>query len=232
MKRVLLSVLVVGLFAWPASANMFTLNHDAAMMLWEISHDPVGPTHPVSELWLVTDSPAAYGSGMQYQVGFMGVLHANPTANPFAWMRLGGDGTTTNGADDVIGAALGTAPTSDLSAFDTYYLPFGNDDNSKWSARLFLATSGGGTYTSDWTEVAIGNSAVLQLSLAGVSDLTHVTGIGFDLGGTMNGGAIGGVPGNPSNPDDFHVSVVPVPAALILGLLGMGAAGLKLRRFA
>jgi len=36
----------------------------------------------------------------------------------------------------------------------------------------------------------------------------------------------------PSYSDDFHVSLVPVPAAVILGMLGLGAAGWKLRKFA
>ena len=32
--------------------------------------------------------------------------------------------------------------------------------------------------------------------------------------------------------DNFRISVVPVPAAVILGILGLGIAGIKLRKYA
>lgn len=34
-----------------------------------------------------------------------------------------------------------------------------------------------------------------------------------------------------STGDTFHTSVVPVPGAVLLGMLGLGAVGIKLRRF-
>jgi len=36
----------------------------------------------------------------------------------------------------------------------------------------------------------------------------------------------------PSSPDTFRVSAVPVPGAVLLGILGLTAAGVRLRRFA
>ena len=83
-------------------------------------------------------------------------------------------------------------------------------------------------YENGWTLLHGGEGIVLSIDLTGVANLDHVTNIGFNVGSNM------GVTGAnwPSNPDIFHVSIVPVPAAFILGLLGLGAAGIKMRKYA
>jgi len=217
MKRVLLSVLVVCLLAGQASADLFTLNHDAAMMLWEVSKEPDSTR---SFLDLVTDNLDDYGTvTMRGEVGYVGSLGG--VRNEFSWMRIGANGATA----DVIGAALGTDPTSDLSGYAGYSLYLANDNDDLWQVRLYVETSADGSRETKWVTLATGSDAVLTLDFAGL-DLTEVTDIGFDIGGLLSGSG-----GNPSNPDWFHVSAVPTPVAVLLGMLGLGVAGLKLRKF-
>jgi hypothetical protein len=63
------------------------------------------------------------------------------------------------------------------------------------------------------------------LLLNGSFDFANVTDIGLQVRGNFSGGS-------PSNPDVFHISAVPIPGAALLGVLGLFAAGVKLRRFA
>jgi len=226
MKRVLLSALVVGLLAGQASAGLsFTFNKSAALMLQEISHSPSSGVF--SDLYLVTTDLDAYSgdSGMRGQVGYMGLLDATKTQKE-AWMRIGATSTTSPTVDSVLGTALGTAPTHNLAAYDEYRLFLANDNNSNWWVQLFIETATTNSRQSGQVTLGPGESTTLRLDLTGLSALNNVTAIGFDIGGTMTGGV------NPSDPDVFHISAVPVPAASILGLLGLGVAGLKLRKYA
>jgi hypothetical protein len=219
---------VVGLLAGPASAGMFTftLNHDAAMMLTEISHDPTG-SKIYSKLYPVTDDPAEYDStaGMRGVVGYVGLLDAAKSPKD-AWMRIGANATTTpKDAGDVIGAVLG-GHTHDLTGYGTYNLFLANDDNSDWWVRLFIDTGSDPVRESGSKLLHPGDTTTLSLDLTGLG-LSHVTAIGFDIGGLLNN-----VVPNPSDPDFFHVSAVPVPAGVLLGFLGLSAAGLGLRKLA
>jgi len=231
VRRALLSILAVGLLADHAfaSAVSFTFNKEAALMLTKISHSPSGGIF--SQLLFVTDDPAEYGGAMPGVVGYVGVLDATK-AQKFAWMRIGADDDPTTAAPDagdVIGEALGTAHTHDLSAYDEYHLFVGNDDNSNWSVRLFVATGSAGPtfYESGWTLLPPGEHTTLSLDLTGVAGLDYTTGIGFDIGATMTGGV------NPSDPDVFHISTVsvqapaqvPAPGALALTLFGLAGLG-------
>jgi hypothetical protein len=57
-----------------------------------------------------------------------------------------------------------------------------------------------------------------------VANLGYVTNIGFKIGANL------GTSGEVASGEAFDVNVVPVPGAVLLGMLGLGVAGLKLRK--
>ena len=75
--------------------------------------------------------------------------------------------------------------------------------------------------------VPLAGGASTYLTILGEVETDDIDEYGFRVMGLMTG-----QDGNPSQGDAFHVSVVPVPGAILLGLLGLGAAGIKLRKFA
>jgi len=195
---------VLGLIAGQASAEMFTLNHDAAMMLWDVYENPAGTA---SGLLLVTDDAVAYGSGKPLypdEVGFMGLLDDDPTTNPyepFAQMQIGANFWGTSGATgesgattaQVIGTALNTAPTNSLVGFDGFELTLRNDNDDTWWVNLYMNTGytdlsePDNYYDNGWTALDSGQGVKLTLDFAaeGVVNLDHVTNIGFNIGGNM-----------------------------------------------
>lgn len=208
MKRILLTVVLVGLLAGQASAGMYTLDYATATQLRQLNV----PTQQ-NKLQLVIGTPGTvlspvyftngdipapefYGEVMQMDVGFVGYL------------QIG----------QVIQIGLNKPA---IAGFDSLGAGIANDDDDPWTVQLF-ATDAGGTHTSGWVTLS-GYSPVTGpratfLTVPSV-DFSTLSSLGFEVSGTR--------------PQDvFHISVVPVPAALLLGLLGMTAAGLKLRRFA
>lgn len=206
MKRVLLTVLVVGLLATQASASMYTLDRTTAKTFTQ--QNPV--IGGLNELYLSIDRPGTlgstinyqangswtqYGAPMTYDVGFVGSLGFNEI------MQIGKDGDL---------------PGNDGVSMDSFGVAIANDDNNdNWGVRLYMV---GVSYTvPSFTTLAPGSGTFLSLNFTPGT----VTEFGFEVDYPATTGS-----------DQFHISVVPIPAALILGLLGMGAAGLRLRRFA
>jgi hypothetical protein len=108
--------------------------------------------------------------------------------------------------------------------FDGFALPIANGDDDVWNYQTYVTTAGGTTY-SPWTVgVVPGSVQTLFVSTPGL-DYSTVTGIGFEMEylRSANGGRTG---------DDYSVSVVPVPGAVLLGVLGLSVVGVKLRKFA
>ncbi len=99
--------------------------------------------------------------------------------------------------------------------YDGFRTFVGNDDQNTWEIRLFA-----NDLVSDWVVFPAGEGAWLELNFASAD----LTGIGFDV--RLNTS----LPNPPSVTDAFSVSVVPVPGAFILGMLGL-AGVMKLRRF-
>lgn len=149
-----------------------------------------------------------YGAGagnMTYAVGFTGNLYDNDQSD-YATLTLGLTDPGLSGT------------------YDGFELPIANDDDDVWNYRVYVTTEGGTAYSS-WTEGIIpGSNQILFVSTPGI-DYSTVTGIGFELqwDRLLNEGASG---------DDYNVSVVPVPGAVLLGMIGLSIVGVKLRRFA
>jgi len=216
MKRFLLFWMVIALFAGQAWAATLSLTAGNALTLddWWYS-DPAGFNMAADP----TTSTVAYGGPMQYQVGLYGLLDDTDAddGDKLAWVKWG--------TPDVVPQAVG---------FSRYALDAANDNQSIWDTRLFL-TQGTSEYVSPWVSLAAGQSARLVLDFAteGVDASTAVDDIGLYIRGNLIGTGIPGDP-YPSDGDAYHVSVayVPVPTAIILGLLGVGVACVKLRKHA
>lgn len=134
--------------------------------------------------------------------------------------------TRTNGqASTSIG--LSGLPV-DLSSYSGFAMEFLNTNNSEWFVELYIK---GSTNITSGTQVSIlpgsGVATQVVLDFTGL-DVTNVTDIGFWVYGNMEYPVLN--TGNPSNPDTFNIAVVPIPATILLGLLGLGVGGWKLRK--
>ena len=201
MKRIVLVVLVLAAFAGQASADMFTLSKDDAMSL-----DAVYWSGDGGSQWLnVTDDLATYqagNSGISMQ-GWVGYYGALYSSTGDPSVQIGGY-------------------TGDLSSYEGYSLFLANDNDDSWQVRLYVTTNDGtsdSTWETEWETLykETNKALVLDFSDLGVTDQGNVVDLGFWIKG-----------GN----DNFHISaVVPVPAAVLIGTLGLAVAGLKLRKY-
>ena len=206
MKRVRLLVLAVGLLAGQAFADMYVLDSGTAMQFntWGVSAGDIG-----DKILGPTTNPVTYGGPMQGSVGWAGWL-MDTTGDHYATMTISASGN------------LGRT-----ASYDGFQAFFANDDDDPWDVQLFVQkkTSAGGERTgSGWTSLARGASTFITWNTA--FDFDDVADFGLDVRGHFLPG------GSPSNPDAFKISAVPVPGAVLLGVLGLAAAGVKLRRFA
>jgi hypothetical protein len=219
MKRFILLCIVVGLVAGQASAAVFELNKTTAKYLQQVSLLSATDT---GNLGLVIDkSPgtiyytdgtagSSFGPPMSGAVGYVGTLGDGPDTGSFATMLIG---------SNYLGSTLTVSGT-----YDKYRAYVANDNDDPWRVAVYL-DDGSGPQFGTWQTLAAGTGAWSTLNLGSAIDFSTLTDIGIAIRGDFGAGS-------PSNPDFFHVSVVPVPAAVLLGILGLGVAGIKLRKHA
>jgi hypothetical protein len=159
-------------------------------------------------LTLVTMDEGEYGESMSGVVGFVGSLDESP-------------------ADADVQAVITISALSDAGisgSYDGYTAYLENDDDDASGVRLYVV-DGGGIQTNAWVTLPGYSSA--WLTLAGPFNFDgDVTDIGFQVLFDKD------MPGHGSDPDFYHISAVPVPGAVLLGAVGLIAAGVRLRRFA
>ena len=211
MKRILLFTLVIGLFAVQADADMWELDRPTALTILETNISAsAGDT--VSTL-VVYDGPGAGYPVMSGQVGFQATL-----------LDADADGWAT--------ATIWSTTDLSGSGWDGIRSYVENDNQSIWGVQLFYDTTlglGGEVNSGAFVPLAPGASTYLTVDALGgdgTLNLDDVLLIGIRVQGNMVGGDY------PSSSDTFHVSVVPVPGAVLLGILGLGAVGIKLRKYA
>ncbi len=205
MKRILLTTLVVGLLAGQASAAIYELDRTTALTFRQLT--PTGSSGLLQGVFDLKTVPVT-------QVYASSIIPAVEYAVPFLG-EVGFVGTLSgNDAWMRIGVAGASAGT-----YDGFHTQLANDNQSTWEVRAFAngAVSGG------WVAIDPGESTWLTVAFPEAA----LTTFGFDVRLHRYNGPL-----SPSVTDTFHVSVVPVPGAILLGFLGLGAAGLKLRKFA
>jgi len=214
MKRILLVVLVVCLLAGQASAGMYTLDTATALKFTTAAIVSGGGDYMTGGL-TVTQDDNVYGS--KFPMSGDVVFKANIT-----------DGYTGPGDDTFVTLQISANGNAGLSGSWTGYQSYVQNDNDRgWWVQLFytdLDNVGNVVdHSSGFVSLgAYGGSANISV-LGVVNDLTTIQDIGFRV--KLDQGIQG-------DSDTFHVSLVPVPAAVILGILGLGVAGWKLRKYA
>jgi hypothetical protein len=204
-----LSLLVIGTLAGQAFAGMYVLDSGTALQFntWAVSTGDLG-----GKILGPTTNVAAYDPPMQGKVGWIG------------WLM---DQTGDHLATMTISAGSNLGRTTSHSGFEAF---LANDDDDPWDVQLFVQPTSGSRLGSGFTTLAPGTHAILTLN----NDFSFgsISNFGFDVRGDLWGAPPGQPEHHPSNPDAFKISAVPVPGAVLLGALGLVAAGVKLRRFA
>jgi hypothetical protein len=219
MRRILLSTLVIGLFAVQAKADLWqvdkseALNFTSYAVTGGIEKSDFGVYDGRDTLVSLAEtytSPTYGGKTMSGQVGFSATL-ATDKVDGYVTMDIYDDSPFLSG-----------------TGYDGISMYIQNDNQSDWSYQLYYDI-GSNEYTSgDFVTLAPGGTSTwLSTGAPSSFDLADITRIGFRIQGHMTG-----IAPDPSTSDTFYTSVVPVPAAVILGVLGLGVVGIKLRKFA
>jgi len=151
----------------------------------------------------------AYGENMYFAVGFAGDL-TDLDDDGLASVKIG------------VADGPGSLPTGSYSGF---YLPISNDNDDSYKYKLYVDTTGTDYESTNWTSLTADTHTALTLDFGagpGGINFNTLTDIGF----------IVQIYGDPGVSDTFHTSIVPVPGAVILGILGLGVVGIKLRKYA
>ena len=221
MKRFLLFTLLVGLLAGQASAAMYHMitptaidlravtfyNDDGSGNLGWVGYND-GTAFPTDQTGTRVFGSGDYGQGMQYKVGFRGLLVDDSLGTPFPSVDIGA-AANTNGVLDAL---------KGLGSFDGFSLYIANDNDDTWEYKLYTDFGATKYRSISWTSLSLDTNTLLTLSFPNTA-FSGLTDIGFEIRATKD-------------TDVFHTSVVPVPGAILLGMLGLSVAGIKLRKFA
>lgn len=223
MKRFLFIILLIGLFTVQADAYLFELTKDFALQLTEYALDPTTSTSDLIGTLTIYDGYDADYGPMSGLVGFEGGVLRD---------QDGSSATDFDVTAMVFGDISGLGLTGSSDGISSY---FENDNDNLYSVQLFYvdgSISSGGVitgseYNSSWVELAgYGGSAILTVDNVGM-DLSTMDYLGFRVLAEINKGT-----GYPTQGDSFHISMTPIPTAVILGILGLGVVGIKLRKYA
>ena len=160
-----------------------------------------------------------YGDNMEYSVGFAGTMYSGEQGPS-------GEADLTIGLYNASGLGIS-------GVYDAFLLPLSNDNDDTWSYQAFVTYNlGEGEVTVDsgsFVDLISDTQTNLLVSTLGL-DYSKVVGIGYTIKwlNINNPDYYGGY----RTGDAFHTSVIPVPGALLLGLIGVASIRLKLRRFA
>jgi hypothetical protein len=167
-----------------------------------------GTAFPTPQAGTGVYGSGAYGEGMYYQVGFGGFLRDDSFGTPFPSVDIGAK-ANTNGVLDAL---------QSLGSFNSYGLYIANDDDDTWEYRLYADTENSNYRSGTWTALTQDKHRFLTLTFPGAGlNFSGLTDIGFEIRATQD-------------TDSFHTSVIPVPAAAVLAILGLSVAGIKLRK--
>jgi hypothetical protein len=208
LKRILLFTLIFGFLAGSVSADYYTPDVAYFLSLVDVDYSDVGGFNEADDDSPTTTDPP-YGEDLGYLVGFFGGLD-DKDDDDMAWVKWGNGGSELN---------------LDLSGYDGISVPFSNDNDDITSVALYF-TANGTTYTSSYVELDEDEKQTLTWVFSSIPDTDDIDDIGFYIKDDFLGGDY------PSDPDAYHISVVPVPGAVLLGILGLGVAGIKLRKYA
>ena len=224
MKRFLFIILLISMFAVQADAYLFELTKDFALQLTEYALDPTtSTTDLIGNLTVYDEYDPDYGP-MSGEVGFVGGA---------LWDKDGSSTTDYNVTAMIFGDITGLGLTGFSDGITSY---FQNDNDNNYSLQLFYVVGGsidsagnitGSEYHSDWLDLpGYGASAYLTVDYVGL-DLSTIDYLGFRVLAEIGKGT-----GYPTQEDKFHISMTPIPTAVILGILGLGVVGIKLRKYA
>ncbi len=226
-KLLILSIAVLCMSAMPAKADLFTFTYNA-LESWYDSSTKVFTSDEVAGSSTASLTNLQGGGTSTFDTAWGGTEDYTLT---MLISNLGGFGTTADGAgsllltdvdSDTIYADLsGTwAPPSPGAALkfsgvlsNVVYTGIGLGDNTKFDGDT-------GAASMAFSSPGPWNGTIIHLILTGL-DFSASWGDGTPLdgfGGIQDGG--------------LTAVVVPVPAAVLLGILGLSVAGLKLRKFA
>jgi len=204
MKRVLLSVLMICLLVGQASAEMYTLDYATALDFRQLPADGSSGTL----MGVFNDIEQVYVFAPE---GFPEEM----VVSQYEEAMQGEVGFVGFLSGNLSWMRIGLLE-DDFGTYSGFRTFLANDNENTWDVRLVA----NGVPDDEWVPIAAGESRWLELPF----NSTGLTMIGFDV--RLNTGVFN----PPSITDWTHISVVPLQGGVILGILGLAAAGWRLRK--